>query len=156
MLTICFCSPALGVPQFRKVMGGERFREIRSVLRFVSSDRAFVPRVPKTDVRYDRMWKVRMLLDHLNRVSKTLMVPGEFISLDEMMVKATCKYIVCRLCRLVVGLICACLRVCAQRQSASRFASTTSRRVMVSRCMPCATRRLGAYCVLLHVHLYIF
>lgn len=85
--------PVFGVPQFWQIMTGKRFNMIKAAMRFVNSDRQYSPRVPKADVRYDKMWKVRHLLDHMNAASTSLLYPGQFISADEMMILATCTYV---------------------------------------------------------------
>jgi hypothetical protein len=47
--------------------------------------------VPPDDVGYDRLWKVRYLLDTVNAQSKMLMTAGQALSLDEMMIKSRAR-----------------------------------------------------------------
>ena len=96
---------------------------IKAAMRFVNSDRQYSPRVPKTDVRYDKMWKVRHLLDHFNEKCRALLSPGQFISADEMMILATCKYFICAVFLFPGSHVCVCspLFFVVQRPLASRF-----------------------------------
>ena len=89
---------------------------IQASMRFVNSDRTYDPRVSKADVRYDKMWKVRHLLDHMNVVSKELLSPGQFISADEMMILAKCMVRICSVCACVCS---GCVSMCVCFRAAS-------------------------------------
>jgi Transposase IS4 len=69
-------------------MSKERWHAIKWNVRAVNSARD-APKVPKTHPEYDRLWKMRPLLDALLQACQRVMKPGRVVSLDEAMVK--CK-----------------------------------------------------------------
>jgi hypothetical protein len=83
----------LGVPQFKLIMTGTRFRQIKSNLHFVRPNGPYKNHVEIGDPRYDRMWKVRPLIEHVNANIKLVYAAGEFLALDEMMIPSKSKLI---------------------------------------------------------------
>ncbi len=56
------------------------------------------PKYAKSDGRFDRLWKTRPLLSNLLYVSKTLIEPGLYIVIDEMMIFSRGEPACCILC----------------------------------------------------------
>ena len=62
-----------------------RFREISRYLHFVDNDDL----VPRGDPAFDRLGKVRPLIDHLTNKFATLYEPSNYLAVDEAMIKFT-------------------------------------------------------------------
>ena len=78
------CCTALRSDLFRRAMTRDRFTTIHSCLCFVDS--ADTPSVPPSDPSYDRLWKIKPVIDHVLAVSKKLYCMSKEVSLDEQMV----------------------------------------------------------------------
>lgn len=93
-LRVCrfFCMCALPPPiamrtkEFGTIMSGSRFQAIKARIRFTERvGSPYEPAVPRSDVNFDRLWKVRHLLAHVEQKSQALARPGTFITVDEAM-----------------------------------------------------------------------
>ncbi len=61
----------------------QRFRDISRYLHFVDNDQL----VPRSDLLYDRLGKVRPLLDHLSEKFEKVYKPTKDVAVDEAMIK---------------------------------------------------------------------
>jgi hypothetical protein len=111
------CCTGLGLPFIAAIMPRNRFQAIKGKLTFAFRGRAGeAPARAKSSGRYDRLWKVRRLLDSLLAWGKQLFEPGVYIVIYEMMVfcrgKLACFCCVCpcfSLARLTLCAHCAAL-----------------------------------------------
>ena len=77
---------ALRVEHFSHIMTGRRFMAIKARLRFTEHvGSRYEPAVPRSDVTYDRLWKVRPLLEVVEARCRALVHPGTFVTVDEAM-----------------------------------------------------------------------
>ena len=67
-------------------MSRDRFQRLKAHLRFEKS--AARPAVDRTDGSYDRLWKIRRLLNAVQDRFQAMYSPGQCLSVDEMMIKA--------------------------------------------------------------------
>ncbi len=74
------------MPQFADIMTGKRYRDIKASLRFVPWGAKEPSHVGAGDVRFDRLWKTRLLLDSVNVAFRDVYIPGQCLALDEMMI----------------------------------------------------------------------
>ncbi len=66
----------------------ERWHNIKWNLAFVDEE-ADAPNVEPTDSSFDRLWKIKPVLDSLQDGCTRTAKPGRNVTLDEMMVKCT-------------------------------------------------------------------
>jgi hypothetical protein len=84
VVRVLSCCTALRSDLFRRAMTRDRFTAIHSCLCFVDSDDT--PSVPPSDPSYDRLWKIKPVMDHVLAISKKLYCMSKEVSLDEQMV----------------------------------------------------------------------
>jgi Transposase IS4 len=76
-----------GIRNITGIMSQDRYVQYKANVRFVPKrGSSYEPRVPKTDPCYDRLWKIRPLLEAILEACRANGIPGRFITLDEMMV----------------------------------------------------------------------
>ena len=75
-------SNVLSTPWFRSIMSRDRFLEILRYLHLVDSSQ----QKKKGEEGYDPIFKVRLLVDHLNAVFSEYYKPSRYLSIDEMMI----------------------------------------------------------------------
>jgi len=80
-------NPILAHPWFRSVFSRFRFRQILRYLHVADNSQA----VPRTDSTYDKLWKVRYLLDAFSRRCVELYDPHPQVSVDESMIGTKCR-----------------------------------------------------------------
>ena len=73
----------LGVPSIQKVMPRNRFEKIRQYLHLNNRENM----LPRGDRGYDKLFRVRPLLDVISRTFSDEYRPSKFVSIDEAMVK---------------------------------------------------------------------
>ena len=64
---------------FRSIMSSKRFDQITGNLHFTNNEEA----LPKDDPDYDRIWKIRPVLTHIQQRFKTVYYPERDIAIDE-------------------------------------------------------------------------
>ena len=74
--------PYLGNDGIKRVMTKNRFEELSRFLHFNNSEEE----PPKTDPRFDRLYKVRPVLEYFNRKMLEVYQPGKNLSVDETMI----------------------------------------------------------------------
>ncbi len=91
---MCLLCAGLGIPKIGMYMTAERFQNLKAGIRFVPRGAGSgAPRVAKNASNYDRLWKVRPLIDALNKAAQANFLPGRFVTLDEQMIfsRGTCS-----------------------------------------------------------------
>ena len=74
--------PLLHVPWFPSVMSSKKFKAISRFLHFTDNSSS----LPRNHPDYDKLWKVRPVIDVIQSQSRKLHVPGEKVSVDESMI----------------------------------------------------------------------
>lgn len=91
------------------IMSRDRFVTIKAHVRFAM--RSDAPHVSKSDGRYDRLFKIRPLLDKLTAVCAALYRLGRWLTIDEMLVFTKCEWLCVWLKRDVSLNLCAAAKV---------------------------------------------
>lgn len=82
------------IPNFRDKMTYSRFKEIKQILRFEQYD--LIDEEVKDN---DKAWKIRKVFTYLQKAFQGIMsVAGEFLSVDEAMVRCCGRFVLRRLC----------------------------------------------------------
>ncbi|XP_051170109.1 piggyBac transposable element-derived protein 4-like [Leptopilina boulardi] len=76
--------PALRVDFIAKIMPRDTFRKITEILHINDNNNN---NLPKTQPNYDKLFKLRPLIDHLHEKIKVLYTPSKTLSVDESMLK---------------------------------------------------------------------
>ncbi len=79
--------PMLCHSWFRLVMGRDRFQQILRYIHLVDNTAS----VSRTDLHYDKLWKVRPILDVLTKTFEDLYYPHKQLSVDESMIGTKCR-----------------------------------------------------------------
>ena len=74
--------PLLYTPSFSKIMSRDRFTLMKRCLHFNDNEQAPDPNDPDRD----RLYKIRPLIDHINRICKLVYVPPREVSVDESLI----------------------------------------------------------------------
>lgn len=85
----CALCAGLGIAGISQVMSRDRFVMIKANIRFATRSEA--PHVSKSSGRYDRLFKIRPLLDKLEAVSRDNYRLGRWLTVDEMLVFTKCE-----------------------------------------------------------------
>ena len=82
------------LPSFRDKMTFNRFREVKSILRFEQYDT-----IDEETKENDKAWKIRKVFTYLQKAFQGIMsVAGEYLSVDEAMVRCCGRFVLRRLC----------------------------------------------------------
>ncbi|XP_051167290.1 piggyBac transposable element-derived protein 4-like [Leptopilina boulardi] len=75
--------PALRVDFIANIMTRDRFSKIAEILHLNDNNKV----LEKSDPNYDRLFKVRPLVDHLNKKAQEIYSPSKVLAVDESMIK---------------------------------------------------------------------
>ena len=73
--------PMLHLPWYSSVMSQRKFMLLTRFLHFADNSTC----LPRSDPSFDRLWKIRQVLELIKERCKAIYSPGKFVSVDESM-----------------------------------------------------------------------